>query len=64
MPKVTDKVLDVRFGAIYRFAAKTGMSQLAVEALLAQRAAMSTKDAIQLADHWFTTEPLRNHIGD
>lgn len=57
--KISDKVLNIRFGAMYRTATKARLSCGAVETLLTERAWLSIKDAKQLAAHWFSTEPLR-----
>lgn len=57
--KISDKILNIRFGAMYRLATKASLHRQTVESLLTERAGLSVRDAKQLAAHWFTTEPLR-----
>lgn len=57
--KITDKVLNIRFGAMYRLATRAKLSCSIVESMLAERAGLSLKDAKKLAAHWFSSEPLR-----
>lgn len=55
-------VTDFKLGALYRFAAKRGLDQPLLAALLVERVGMSGKAASQLAAHWFTTEPFRSRL--
>lgn len=53
-------VTEIRLGAIYRLAARCGLSRSAVETLMKHRAGLGVVAARQLAGHWFTTEALRH----
>lgn len=53
-------VTEIRLGAIYRLAARIGLSRPVVETLMEYRAGLSVVAARQLAGHWFTTKALRH----
>lgn len=57
--KLSDKILSIRLGAIYRMAVERRMGREIVEALLSSRASMSASEAKTLAAHWFTTWHFR-----
>lgn len=60
MTKISDKVLSIKLGAIYRKAVESCLSRGAVEEVLVSKARMSRDEATRLAGHWFTTWHLRN----
>jgi hypothetical protein len=57
--KCAAHVLEIRLGAIYRFAARRQMPREAIEHLMRWRAGMKPAAARVLAAHWVTTEPFR-----
>lgn len=59
MAKISDNVLNIRLGAIYRMAVERRLSRDVVEGILARRAGLSISEAKHLAAHWFTTWHLR-----
>jgi hypothetical protein len=57
--KISDKVLNIRLGAIFGVAVSRRLDRAVVEGLLSSRAGFSASEANQLAAHWFTTSALR-----
>lgn len=59
MRKINDSILNIRLGAIYRFAAGRRLPRENVTALLKERAQLSQNEAAILCGHWFTTRHFR-----
>jgi hypothetical protein len=57
--KITDAVLNIRLGAIFRMAIVNALSRENVERLLVSRAGFAAHEAELLACHWFSTSALR-----
>lgn len=58
--KITDAVLNVRLGAIFRVAVERRIGREGVETLLSSRAGFTDEEAQRLACHWYGTAALRD----
>jgi hypothetical protein len=57
--RVSDEVLNIRLGALYRMAVINSMSRDDVRRYMVSRCGMSSTEAELLSSHWFRTGLLR-----